>query len=203
MTLIPRIQNICLKPKQEWEVIAGETTSTAALLKNYALPLAAIGAVAGFIGGSFIGVTIPFVGTYRTPIGMGLAGAITSLVLAIVTVYVLSLIINALAPKFGGEKNAAQALKLAVYSSTPGWVAGAVRILPSLSLLAVLAGIYGLYVFYVGLPRLMKNPPDKSPVYTLAVVGCAIILGLVVAAVTGAIVGAGAMATGALQPGLH
>ena len=52
-----RIKGICLKPKDEWQVIAGETSTTADLLKNYALPLAAIGAAASFIGGSFVGTS--------------------------------------------------------------------------------------------------------------------------------------------------
>ena len=34
MALVQRVQNICLKPKQEWDVIAGETSSAADLLKN-------------------------------------------------------------------------------------------------------------------------------------------------------------------------
>src|SRR5262245_51686567 len=121
MAIVQRIKSICLKPKDEWQVIATETSSTADLLKNYALPLAAIGAVAGFIGMSFVGITIPLIGTVRTPIGSGLVGAIVRLGLSLGGVYILALIIDALAPKFGGEKNSAQALKVAVYSFTPGW----------------------------------------------------------------------------------
>ncbi|HXU04862.1 MAG TPA: Yip1 family protein [Polyangia bacterium] len=200
MPIVQRIQNICLKPKQEWDVIAGETTSTADLLKNYALPLAAIGSVAGFIGMSFIGVTLPFIGTFRTPVATGLVGAVVSLVMALVGVYVIGLIINALAPKFGGEKNSGQALKLAVYASTPGWVAGVLRILPSLGILAALAAIYGLYLLYLGLPKLMKNPPEKSVTYTVVIVVCAIVLFFVVGAITSAVIGAGAMGGGAALP---
>ena len=190
MNPVQRIQNICLKPKQEWDVIAGETTSTADLLKNYALPLAAIGAVAGFIGGSFVGVSILFVGTYRTPIGMGLAGAITLLVLAIVAVYVLSLIINALAPKFGGERSASQALKLAVYSFTPAWLAGVLRIVPLLGVLIFFAALYSIYVLYLGVPRLMKSPQDQAVAYTAVVVVCAMVLGFIVFAMAGLFLGA-------------
>ena len=158
MALVHRVQNICLKPKQEWEVIAGETSSTADLLKNYALPLAAIGAVAGFIGLSFIGMSVPFLGTYRVPMVTGLVSGAVGLAIQLASVFVLGLIIDALAPKFGGEKNSAQALKVAVYSFTPGWAVSVVRILPSLGILAGLASLYGIYVLYLGLPRLMKSP---------------------------------------------
>ena len=84
--------------------------------------------------------------------------------------FVLGLIIDALAPKFGSEKNSAQALKVAVYSFTPGWAVGVVRILPSLGILAGLASFYGIYLLYLGLPRLMKSPQEKAVVYTLVVV---------------------------------
>ena len=198
MSIVPRIKGIILTPKQEWDVIAGETSSTADLLKNYALPLAAIGAVAGFIGASIIGVSIPFLGTYRAPMMTGLVAAAVGLAIQLVSVFVLGLIVDALAPKFGGEKNSAQALKIAVYSFTPGWVAATLRILPSLGVLAGLAGLYGIYVLYLGLPRLMKCPQDKAVTYTLVVVACGIGIAIVAGLITGAVVGAGAMATGTL-----
>ena len=203
MALVQRVQNICLKPKQEWEIIAGETSSTADLLKNYALPLAAIGAIAGFIGTCFIGISVPFVGQYRVPVGSGLAGALVGLGVQVAGVFILSLIINELAPKFGGEKNSAQALKVAVYSSTPAWVAGALRILPALGVLAGLAALYGIYLLYLALPRLMKSPQDKAVTYTVVVVACAIGISLVAGLISGAIVGGGMMAAGTVPAGLR
>src|SRR4029079_15889000 len=148
MALKDRVQNIIVKPSQEWEVIAGETASTPDLIKNYALPLVAIGVIAGFIGSTLIG-------SFR--FATGLAVTIAAGVMALVGDYVLGLIINALAPRFGAEKNSAQALKLAVCSATPGWVAGVLNILPALGVLASLAGLYGLYLLYLGLPPPMKN----------------------------------------------
>ena len=59
MPIVQRIKGIILKPKEEWDVIAGETNSTADLLKNYALPLAAIGSVAGTAPCALGGRTAP------------------------------------------------------------------------------------------------------------------------------------------------
>jgi len=169
-------------------VIAGETTSTADLLKNYALPLAAIGAVASFIGASFIGVSVPFIGTIRAPVVSGLVAAAAHLALMLVAVYLLGMIIDALAPQFGAQKNKDQALKIAVYSFTPGWVAGVLRILPSLGILSLIAMGYGIYVMHLGLQQLMKPPKEKAATYTVVVVLCGvglmIVLGLVVGAIT-------------------
>jgi hypothetical protein len=198
MSVAERAKNICLTPDSEWSIIAAETTSPGTLLTGYAIPLASIGAIAGFIGGSVIGHTLPYLGTYRVPFISGLFVALFTFCMAIVAVFVLSLIINALAPTFGGEQNQTQALKLAVYSYTPAWIAGVLRIVPLLGIFAIFAAFYGLYLLYLGLPRLMKNPQDKSVAYTAVVVVCAIALSVVITLVGGTIAGVGMIGAGAL-----
>lgn len=200
MDLVTRAKNITLSPGTEWPVIEGEPATTGDLLTGYALPLAAIGAVAGFIGMSLIGTTLPFVGTYRAPLVSGIVGAAFGLGMALVMCFLLSLIIDALAPTFNGQKNQIQALKLAVYSFTPAWIAGVLRIVPLLSVFILFAALYSIYVMYVGLPRLMKSPQDKALPYTAVVVLCAIVMGFIVAAISGLLVG-GAMLTGGALSG--
>jgi hypothetical protein len=199
VSIIERATNICLTPNTEWPVIAAEPTSPGTLVTGYVVPLAAIGAIAGFIGGSIIGHTLPYLGTYRTPFFSGLVLALFVFCMAIVSVFVVSLVINALAPTFGGEQNSTQALKLAVYSYTPAWIAGVLRIVPLLGIFAIVAALYGLYLLYLGLPRLMKCPQDKAAAYTAVVVVCAIIVSVVITAVGGVIAGAGVIGTGALS----
>jgi len=195
MDIVTRARNIVLTPTTEWPVIAQESGDTGTLIGGYVVPLAALSAVAGFVGGTIIGTTVPFIGTYRTGIVAGLTAAIFTLVMAVVVVFLVSLIINALAPTFGGEKSSNQALKVAVYAWTPAWIAGLFRIIPIFglpSLVAFLAVCYGLYLLYLGLPRLMKCPPDKAIGYTAVVVVCAIVMSFCVTVVSGIIVG-GAM----------
>ena len=187
MGLVDRVKNILLTPKTEWPVIAGETSSTADLLGGYVAPLAGVSALCGFVGQSLVGMSLPFVGTVRTPIVAGIGIAVLTFVFAIVGVFILSLIINALAPSFGGQKNPAQAMKVAVYSYTPAWIAGVLGIIPMLGILGILISLYGLYLLYLGLPRLMGNPEEKSIGYTIVVVICAIVVGFVFSLVTGAV----------------
>jgi hypothetical protein len=199
MAMMDRVKGICLKPSAEWPVIEAETTTTAGLMTGYAVPLAAITPIATLVGGVVIGRTIPFVGSYHVPIGTGLTLAIVSYVMTLVGLFVLSLIINALAPSFGGQKNSGQALKLAVYAYTPGWIAGVFTLLTSLSWVPFIALLYGIYVFYLGLPVLMKNPKDKSVGYTVVVIICAIVVNIVIFAVAGAVGGAGMFAAGGFK----
>ena len=199
MGLVDRVKNILLTPKTEWPVIAGEQSSTGDLMGGYVAPLAGISVLCGFVGNSVVGMSLPFVGTYRTPILAGIGVAVFSFVMAFVGIFILSLIINALAPTFGGEKSPDQAMKVAVYSYTPAWIAGILGIIPALGLIGVVIALYGLYLLYLGLPRLMKNPAEKSIAYTAVVVICAIVISVVISMLAGGVLmltGGGAMMGG-------
>jgi hypothetical protein len=179
MNVIDRVKKILLQPKQEWEVISGETTTASELYKNYIILLAAIGPVASIIGMSIIGISLPFMGTFRVPIITSISSAVVHYILSLIGVYILALIIDFLAPNFSGEKNINQALKLAAYSYTAGWIAAIFVIIPVLGILGIL-GLYSLYLLYTGIPVLMKAPQEKSLGYTVAVFIAGIIIFVVI-----------------------
>lgn len=183
MSLIERVQSILLKPKQTWPVIAAEGGDVASIYTGYVLILAAIPAIASFIGLTLIGVG-GFGMSYRVPIVTGLIQMVVGYVLSLVMVFVLALIVNALAPTFGGTKNQIQALKLVAYGSTAGFVGGIFGLIPMLGILGIIAGLYSIYLIYTGIAVLMRCPPDKAGVYTAVVIVCAIIAGIVLAAVS-------------------
>jgi hypothetical protein len=164
-------------------VIDAEQASVGSLYTGYILPLAAIGPVATIIGWSVFGMRIPFVGSYRVPISYGVRNAVVTYALGLVGVFVLGLIIDALAPTFGGQKNQIQGLKVAAYSYTAAWVAGVFYLIPALAILGLLASLYSLYLLYLGLPVLMKAPQDKAISYTGVVILVAIVLWVVIGAV--------------------
>ena len=193
MNLIERAKNIMLTPKTEWTAIAADTTPTAGILTGYVLPLAALAAVAGFISAAVVGTTIPYGGTFRMPMGWALGLLVYNLVMSVVAVFVLGFIIDALAPTFGGTKNFDQAVKVAAFSYTAGWLGAVLGIIPWVGwLLALLVSLYGFNLLYLGLPRLMKNPPEKSAGYTVVVVIVAIVVAFMIS-IIGGIVAAPAM----------
>jgi hypothetical protein len=128
-------------------------------------------------------------------------GAIVQFALTFVGVFVLALIVDLLAPTFGGTKHPLAALKVAAYSLTPGWVAGVLTIIPALGVIAGLIGLYGLYLLYLGLPVLMRNPPDKSIGYTIVIVVCAIVLAIVIGIVGSMVTGISGIGAGLLGAG--
>ncbi|WP_125963662.1 Yip1 family protein [Sphingomonas koreensis] len=184
--LIERIKNILLKPKEEWERIDAEPATVGGLMTGWVVPLAAIGPVAGLIGGLVFGYGGMFGITIRPSVTMAVTGAVISYLLALLCAWLFSKIIDALAPSFGGQKNPVQAMKVAAYSGTAAYLAGVFQIIPALGILGLL-GLYSLYLLYLGLPRLMKAPADKAMGYTIVTVVVAIVLFFVVRVVTGAL----------------
>jgi hypothetical protein len=116
---------------------------------------------------------------------------------------VVALIINALAPTFGGQKDMVQALKTEAYAWTASWVAGIAVIVPWLGWLIAIAGaVYAIYLLYLGLPHTMKCPPEKAGGYTAVSVIIAIVLSWIVGVIVVGVVGTAAM-TGAAMGGMH
>jgi hypothetical protein len=172
------VKKIIVQPKQEWIEIEREAYSVQEIYTKYALALAAIPAVASFIGWSIIGVG-PFGSTVRAALGIGIAHLILEYLLSLGAVYVLALAIDALAPSFDGQKDFMQALKLAVFSSTAVWLAGIFYIVPALSIFGLL-GLYSLYLLFLGLPLMMKVPEDKALPYTAVVTVASIVIVVVI-----------------------
>jgi Yip1 domain/zinc-ribbon domain len=194
--IVARIKGILLTPKTEWPVIAREPTTTAELYTGYVMLLAAFTAVLSLVRSSVIGVRVPFGDTVRLPLTTGLMSAVVAFVMGLIGIFVVGVIINVLAPTFGGQKDQRQALKTAAYAFTPGWLSAVFYLLPSMgTLLQFLAGVYGIYLLYLGLPVLMRSKPDKAVGYTATVVICTIVLFMVIGAVmAGFGVGLGRMA---------
>ncbi len=187
--LITRVQNILLTPKTEWPVIAAEPETTAGLYTKYILVVSALGPLAMFLKSTLIG-TSTFVGTFRVDMATGLKWLVLMYALGLVGVWLWSLVINLLAPTFGGQKDSVQALKTAAYAATAAWVGGVAQLIPWIGwLIGLAAAIYGIYLLYLGLPHTMKAPPDRAAGYTAVAIIVAIVLSWIIWAIVGGIVG--------------
>lgn len=185
-SLVERAKNIILTPKTEWPRIDAEPASIQGIYTSYVMILAALGPIASVIGQQVFGFSALGI-TYKPPIGYSITFAVLSYVMSLVSIYLLALIIDALAPNFGGTKDQLKAFKVAAYSWTAAWLAGLFGIVPMLGILAIV-GLYSLYLLFLGLPVLMKAPQDKAVGYTVVVILVAIVLWVVVSFVVGALV---------------
>ena len=173
MDLVQRVKGILFTPEAEWLAIEHEPGTPAFLFSNYVVYLAAIPPLAGFIGNAIVGVATP-TGTIRVPLFAGLLGAVIAYVLSFIIVYAVAIIIDQLAPRFGGVKDFPSALKVTVYSFTPYWIAGILHLVAGLRFVAVVVALFGIYLAWLGLPRLMRASADKAMTYVVAAAACAI-----------------------------
>lgn len=172
MDIVARARGLITRPREEWGVIAGEPSSTAELLKGYVVPMSAIPAVAGFVGlavfARMFAAVLP-----GFSVGALLVQSVLTYLLGLLWVWVFGKIVRALAPSFGGTGEEGPAMKLAAYSPTASWLAGAFTLVPSLAVLALL-GLYSLYIIYAGVPVVARVPRERALAFTLALVVCGV-----------------------------
>ena len=184
--LIARIKGILRTPEAEWAVIDAEPATIRSVFVGYVVPLAAIPPVCHAIGETVFGHGA-FWFRFRPSLASTLSSAISAYLLSLVGLFVLALIIEALAPMFGGVKDRLKAVHVAAYAYTAVWVIGVVGLLPPLMALGILGGLYSLYLLYKGLPRLMKVEADKAVPYMVSVFVAALVLYVVIATVVASI----------------
>ena len=158
-----RVIGILTNPFHEWRAIAAEQDDIASVYMTYIIPLAAIPALAMFIGLGVVGA--PFLG--RFGIVTALSSAIATYLSLLVGPIIAAFVIERLAPKFKSSGTLVDALKLVAYASTPMWVAGVLYVLLYLAPLVLAAALYSVFLFYLGLPAMMKTPADHVVPYML------------------------------------
>ena len=190
--LVARIQAILLKPAETWDLIAAEPASIPAIFTGYVVPLAAVGPVCGVLAALAFG---------HLGLLWAMIGGIVGYVLSLGMTYVMAFVVDVLAPNFDGRRDLLSAFKLVAYAGTASYVAGVLQLLPMLGgLVALAAFIYSIYLFYLGLPKLMKNPADKSIVYIAVVAICGLVMAIIIWVVVGGITAVG---VGAAMLGSH
>ncbi len=199
--IIARVKNILMAPRAEWPVIAAEPETVQGLYKNYIVIIAALAPIGTFIGLLLFGISIPFIGTIRLGVGTLISQLILSYLVSLGMTFVIALIIDALAPSFGGVKNQVQALKAAAYAFTPVWVVGFLNILPIgviVGLLTLAALIYSIFLLNLGLQHTMQSPSTRSAGYTAVVIIIGIVIGFILQMIVGSVTGMSGVYHGAI-----
>jgi len=191
LDIVQRAKAMVLSPAAEWRAIEPESGDAGYLFANYVAILAAIPPVCEFLRYGVFGwrgSRHGFHHFHHDGFFSSLFGGLVHYLMTFVVVYAMAVIIDGLAPTFSAPKNQQNAMKLAAYSMTPAWLAGVFALIPGLGFLRFIALLYGVYVFWLGLPILMRPPPDRAAPYALATIACGIVLSFVVAAIVGPVI---------------
>lgn len=174
MDFIRRIKRILLTPTQAWPAIEAEGPATRTLWTHYILRLAALPALAGFIIRSLPVSGIPGL-TARIPLGRGLLGMLVGYLVTLLMIHLMAHIANVLARTHNAQKNPARALALIAYSSTAWMLGNVFSAIPGLWLVNLVASAYSVRLLALGIPVLMKSPPEKTLSYTVALMICGLL----------------------------
>lgn len=189
--ILSRAYGLLKDPKSEWEQIRAEETNIPSILLGYVAPLAAIPPICGLIGqyafGSNYGDTV-----IRPSLGDALIGVVVSFGASVALVFLLGLLINAVAENFDGDRNDLGAQKVAAYSLTPAFLSGLFSLWPPLWWLSFVGIAASVFLLYRGLPPLMKAPADRALGYTTTVAIAGLVAAIVMFAVTGCVAQLGA-----------
>lgn len=177
-----------LSPATEWGAVATEKETPRSLLGKYVFPMALIPAVALFIGYGLLGFGVLATMTIK----WGLIMAFNSLISSIISYFVCTYVVDALAPNFSSPKDIGRSAQLVAYASTAVWVAGIFSIFPALSILGIL-GLYSIYLFYLGIPAMKHTPEDKRVTYmvvsAVVIIVISIVVGIIITRIMFAISG--------------
>ena len=189
--IIARAKAIVTSPTTEWARIAGETDAPMQVFTRYAVPLAAIGPVAQFVGGQVFGYGALGI-RYSPSFTSGLTAAILTYLLSLASLWVVALVASKLAPRFGGREDFPAGFRLVAYAMTASWLSGIFGLVPALSILGLL-GLYSLYLLYKGAAPVMGVPADKAVGFMVVTVLVAIAINIIVGLMAAGIAGTGAM----------
>jgi hypothetical protein len=190
-SIIGRAKELVVDPQATWHDIIEEEEAPRQILLHYALPLAAIGPLAGLIGSLAFGYgALGFSG--RLGFGSAIGMALSSLLLSIVSLYVVTWIVNWLAPRFGGTKDFPAAFRLVAYAMTAAWAAGIFSLIPVLSILGFV-GLYSIYIFYTGVRPVLGVRDEQAGAFTIIVFAIGIVAYIVTGMMVSTVAGMPAM----------
>jgi hypothetical protein len=167
-----RAWRLLTTPAAEWQRIAAEPVTAPQVFRQWVIPFAAIGPLAGLIAGAAYGYKrLGF--AYYPSLQHGIAGALATWLFTLGAVWLLALAVEALAPSFEATLDRAGAMKLVGYGATPAWLAGIFALIPHGGWLGWL-GLYSLYVLWVGLPIVARPAENRRlPYFAVTLIGAA------------------------------
>ena len=180
---LDRLLRMFTAPTEYWNEVIAEPGDIRSLLVPQMLILAAVPAVAQFLGTVMRFLVLAMrLGVSGNVIGGALVGLLLGYGLNIAAWLIMGLVVDFFAEPFGGQRDAGQSNKLAAGAVIPVWLGSVLHIipLPGFGLLGVLAGLgYGAYLLYLGLPILNGTAEDKAVGYTAAVMGITFVIMLI------------------------
>ena len=180
------VWGLMARPKDEWKSIRDERCTIGKCYCSHVLLLAALPAIAYFIGTSQVGWVI---GTKSVRLSTESAlyiAALTYLTM-LVGVFAMGKAIHWMSQTYGAKQNLPQSIALAAYTATPLFLTGIMLVYPILwlnLLIGLMALAYTIYLLYIGVPIMMKISQERGFLFASAVMGVGLVMLVAVLAAT-------------------
>ncbi|HJW81394.1 MAG TPA: Yip1 family protein, partial [Acidiferrobacterales bacterium] len=163
----------------EWKSIKSERCTIGKCFRSHVLILAAIPAIAGYIGTTQVGWSFGGFEVHRLTTQSALQIAILTYLTMLVAVFSLGKAIHWMGQTYGSRQTLPQAIALAAYTATPLWLMGFFFLYPVLWInmligLPVLA--YTVYLLFTGVPVMMSVSRERGFLFASAVLAVGLVM---------------------------
>ena len=191
---LSHVWGLLFHPEEEWQAIRKEHCTVPRCYCSHVLLLAAIPAVAGYIGTTQVGWQVTARELHRLTPDSALQIAILFYITMLVAVFTVGKMIHWMGQTYGSKQSLPQCIALAAYTATPLFLIGIMLLYPLLWLNLVLglpALGYTVYLLYTGVPVMMGVPKERGFLFASAVLAVGLVMLVGVLAVTVILWGAG------------
>lgn len=177
--VLSHVVGLMMDPKKEWKTIKEERCSISKCYCSHVLLLAAVPAVAGYVGTTQVGWSFGGFAVHKLTTDSALQIAILTYLTMLLAVFSLGKAIHWMGQTYGSKQTLPQAIALAAYAATPLWLVGFFFLYPVLwinMLIGLPALAYTVYLLYTGVPVMMGVSTERGFLFSSAVLAVGLVM---------------------------
>ena len=177
--VLNHVWGLFVQPKTEWKSIKAERCTIGKCFCSHVLILAAIPAIAGYIGTTQVGWSFGGFEVHKLTTQSALQIAILTYLTMLFAVFSLGKAIHWMGQTYGSRQTLPQAIALAAYTATPLWLMGFFFLYPVLwinMLIGLPALAYTVYLLYTGVPVMMSVSQERGFLFASAVLAVGLVM---------------------------
>jgi hypothetical protein len=163
--LVERVKTVITDPSGCWATVSADGRDAKTLFKEYAVPMAVIGGLAGVIG-SFVSGLASLVG-----VGIILLQFLSAVIMTCAAGFVAAFIATKIASLLGGDVTLDKAYSWYLHASMVSFVGGLAVVIPALGgLVGFVAAIAMIYWAWQGIPSMINVPVEKRVLFLIGTI---------------------------------
>ena len=158
--LIERVKTVVTNPSGCWDIVSADSRDAKSRFKEFAVPMAVLGAFATLIG-SFVSGVASILG-----IGVILLQFVSAIVMACASGFIMAFIATKVASLVGGSVTLDRAYSWLLHASMVSFVGGLTMVVPVMgAFVGFLASIATLYWGWKGIGKMIDVPSEKRALF--------------------------------------